>query len=442
LNLSNNKIVLASTVLMLGLSMPAKGDPITATRLQHLRSVFGEARISTIEPGDYFVVGAVEVTPNAANGTTGTAFQNGTTVNLVPGVSVGILPNQFNAILPASQVLANGLTGSWALTFKNGDDVVTVNTPTALNPSTGTVAPALPFVRNVTAEGNGTTPTIRWTYDTSAPVNTFLVDIRDNANLGTVFVATLGSDARSFTLPTGVLNPDAQYTIRVAPQLNRPFSPGTNSVLSRTSTYIEYNPTINSPIVGSPVFLPTVDRNGVFHFDFDVVSRFPMLVDPVVAVGYDFAIGAGDPNFASVLLPTIGDGLYDLWLYDDAGIVFDSGIDIQAGDEFDFTTMLSALGVGAEGLSRFRILGIETEAGLDPTDPTAFATALEFVADGTFTGTMAAITVDVSEPASLATFGTALLGWWGVVRGRSRRHRQAGLKGVPACRHEAPHSRR
>lgn len=43
------------------------------------------------------------------------------------------------------------------------------------------------------------------------------------------------------------------------------------------------------------------------------------------------------------------------------------------------------------GVDRFRVLGIESSAGLDPNNVTAFVTGLAFVTDGQFTGTMTPI---------------------------------------------------
>jgi hypothetical protein len=100
-----------------------------------------------------------------------------------------------------------------------------------------------------------------------------------------------------------------------------------------------------------------------------------------------------------VELPDIGDGLFDLWLRDSAGDIFDTGEDIFAGDEFLFSSLGYDGGVGF-----FRILGIEESAGLDPQDPTAFVTGLTFVGDGQFTGTMTPITTQVPLPSTLFLF--------------------------------------
>ena len=60
----------------------------------------------------------------------------------------------------------------------------------------------------------------------------------------------------------------------------------------------------------STIFLPTV-VNGVFTFDVpDVGPNIITFIDPAVAIGYDYMIGAGDPSFASVLLPDVGDGQF------------------------------------------------------------------------------------------------------------------------------------
>ena len=121
-----------------------------------------------------------------------------------------------------------------------------------------------------------------------------------------------------------------------------------------------------------------------------------------VAIGYDFQIGAGDPNFRSVVLPDhIGDGLYDIWGHDASGQLTELAHDWHGGSVFDF---------GAAGVDFFRILGIETSAALDPGNATAFVTGVTFTGSGNFTGTQTPITtsVDVAEPSPLALAGLAL----------------------------------
>ena len=139
-----------------------------------------------------------------------------------------------------------------------------------------------------------------------------------------------------------------------------------------------------------------------------------IFIDPEVSVGYDFVVNEG-PNFASFVLPilTAGDNSYELLLFNDAlGEFVDSGLRIDGGIGFDFD-------VG--GVSEFRILGIETENNLDPSDPLAFVTGLKFV-DGPDSAQvfMIPITVFVPEPATLAIFGLGLAGL-----GYTRRRRAA-----------------
>jgi len=63
-----------------------------------------------------------------------------------------------------------------------------------------------------------------------------------------------------------------------------------------------------------------------------------------------------------------------------------------------------------DGAGRFRILGIEESTALDPNNSTAFITGLTFEGDGQFTGTMAPITTDVPEPATMVLLFTGLIG--------------------------------
>src|SRR5271166_3479839 len=56
-----------------------------------------------------------------------------------------------------------------------------------------------------------------------------------------------------------------------------------------------------------------VNRTSMFHFSIGSVGPSSVtFIDPKVAIGYDYAIGAGNPNFASVLLPNVGGGHFDL----------------------------------------------------------------------------------------------------------------------------------
>jgi hypothetical protein len=158
----------------------------------------------------------------------------------------------------------------------------------------------------------------------------------------------------------------------VAIQLDRyraPFSP-----LSRSRSIFNFQLV---PAGTPPVALPSVGTDGVYHFNVQVIDGEPVFIDPSVAVGYDYAIGPGDPNFASVLLPDLGDGVYDV-------IVDGSHHTVPAGQQFFFPQ---------GGVAAFSVRGIELSAGLDPANVLAFVTGLTFVESGHFTGTITPIVV-------------------------------------------------
>ena len=133
----------------------------------------------------------------------------------------------------------------------------------------------------------------------------------------------------------------------------------------------------------------------------------PTFVDPLVAIGYDYFVDAG-PNFSSVLLPSVGDNLYDLSLWDGtAGSWMDSATDLTGGSRYDFAS---------GGVDRFRILDIETSAGLDPQNDMAFVTGLWFTDTGVVTMRQVPISFDtetIPAPGAvvLGVLGTAGIAW-------------------------------
>lgn len=164
--------------------------------------------------------------------------------------------------------------------------------------------------------------------------------------------------------------------------------------------------------------LPTDDATPeIFDFTFEItVPDEPIFIDPLIAIGYDYIVSSG-PNIATVLLPTISsdDGLYNIYLWDGDGFDIFAGA-AEDGVAFDFTALAGYEG----GVDRFRVLGIDQAALLDPTLDTAFVTGLTFVGSGTVTMSQTPVTfdtdavnpgpTDVPEPMTLSLLGAGLGG--------------------------------
>lgn len=352
--------------------------------------------------GEFLRIGANSVVPNGANGTTGVGthvMPDGSTItrtiNFTPGP---VIPNFFQRLLPDSP----NLRGDWDLTFRNGNDQTTRRV--SLSPS----ASQMPFVNSITLSGSSQNPTFSWTPPPGVQVDAYRINIYDKTLIGPGNVGQVTNrdllpsqtsytvTAADFTVPGYAFTLGKPYAIEISViQTKDGTSRSSNDNLQAIArVYADFTASNSGgPAVNLPVLMP----DGSFQFNMTVVPGQTYHIDPEVAVGYDYAIGAGNPNFASVALPAgIGDGLFDIYGFDPLNQLVLLADDWQAGQVFDF---------GPNGVDRFRVLGIETGAMLDPANTTAFVTALTFTAAGQFTGTQTPITVDlgggtVPEPAT------------------------------------------
>jgi hypothetical protein len=342
-------------------------------------------------------------------------------------------PNQYTTAralntLSAGQIAFLDATPA-TFNFSNGADAMSLTGPD-YNPA------AMPnLITDITIEGGGLDPTIRWTLPAesgaSEPIVVAIRRVEGSISDGTfnsflIGRATLPAGATSFSASDinfnfipGETGLQTGKTYEVAVQLTSLAPSGSvaswqSPVQGISRTFFEFTP-LPDGSGGTAVYLPSVDAAGVYHFDIKVTAATPVTIDPTIAVGYDYAVGVGDPLFRSVSLPQLGGASvdYSLYLFDALGNAFDTGIDILSGTIFDFTSgALSAIGDFSLGLDKFGIRGIPESAMLDPTSVTAFLTTLTFMADGRFTGTMTPITRDMASvpaPAPLALIGAGLL---------------------------------
>ena len=406
----NKPQALGALVLMAALAAPAWSTPVTiATPFMNLEN----RAINSLgfTSGQFLRIGANSVVPNGSAGTTGI----GVTTNLftnqavsvnIPATPGPIIPNFFQRLLTDSPALR----GPWTLTFTNGADSASTTVDIA---DTATQAP---FVNSITLTGSGLNPTFTWTPPPGAVVNGYRVNIYDKTlvsatNNGQVTSRNLQPNettytvnAADFTVPGNAFNTAHQYSIEIS-LIQTKDGTSTNLVNNNLQAIARVYADFTPNQAGGPVVnLPVVLANGSYQFNITVAAGQTYYIDPEVAVGYDYQIGAGNPNFASVDLPdNIGDGIYDIFGYDAAGNLFLLADNWNGANVFNF---------GAGGVSHFRVMDIETSAGLNPANTTAFVTGLTYTGNGQFTGTQTPITVNVAvpAPATLALVGIAMLG--------------------------------
>lgn len=375
--------------------------------------------------GQLIRFGALDVDPNGNAGTTGFA----TTTNLQTGQAVSrtiafnpgpFLPNFFSRVIAYDPAL----TGPWTINFRNPNF-----DPYAKTLSLPAGATQTPFVNSITLTGTALNPTFSWTPPAGATVNGYRINIFDkslvnqnpaNGPINNGQVASVGLQpgttthtvtAADFTVPGNPFTAGKHYSIEISILQTRDGSStnlSTSNVFSLSRVYADFTPlaSANLPAVNLPVTL----ANGSFQFNITVQPGQTYYIDPDIATGYDYAIGAGDPNFASVVLPDLQNTPYLVsWL--EAGIM--TSAQVLAGQVFDFP-------VG--GVAGFSVTGIDPALGLDPSNATAFITGLTFAAAGFFTGTQTPIVTAaaVPEPGTVALMFAGLAAAFGRRRSRAR----------------------
>lgn len=318
-----------------------------------------------------------------------------------------------------SNMLGEWTISLWREAWEPGVDTpVSFKTPSLI----GAVNP-IPFPTSVTLAGNDLTPTISWAVPDGFIPDAYRVNIYDrdtrfqNGQADIIWNTGIDATSTSLTIPEGVLSEGGHYSFNLQLiDLRDEYTEFTNNnaeILRRSSSFFEFTPLFGANV--PEVALPTL-ADGMYNFRIDDVGPdYITFIDPLVAIGYEYAIGAGDPNFASVLLPDVGDGEYTLAYYIDSSLF---EVLLKHDIQYFFPT---------GGVDWFRVTDIETSAGLDPNDVTAFITGLTFVAAGSFTGTMTPITEfvpdgnPVPEPSTILLLAFGLLGVAGVARKRMKK---------------------
>lgn len=400
------------------LPTPAQAAPIELVpeTVNMFRDTRGANDVGIVQ-GDRFQFGA-----NVVGGSDGTTLgavypPTGFTVSQFPCDPLAVNPN----FCARTTSFDSNRLQPWTLRFENGPDVLTATGPSLV----GSEQP-VPFPTNVSFSGSGLTPTIAWTIPDGFEPDGFRVNVFDKGQITPNGVAdiihsvVLPESTLSYSLPSTLssgqqLVAGENYTInfQLIETRNHVDLTQNADILRRSSSFFAF-----SPVTGSEppvVFLPTV-VDGVYNFSItDVGSSSIIFIDPFVAVGYDYAIGNSDPNFASVLLPDIGDDEFTLEYLDGDDLV-------QVMVAPDVQIFFPEGGVNA-----FSVIGIDPAAGLDPNNVTAFITGLTFVTEGNFGGTMTPRTVfvpevnPVPEPASLTL---VLIGLGGLAAIRWRKPRR------------------
>ena len=352
------------------------------------------------------------ISPNPKDGgVTGTATSGDITLDFFPLDQDGTV----SAAL-ATETLDGlaGARGDWDVTLTDG----TETTRFTLAGVGDVKIPDAVTEFEVSAGFGTTTPTVTFKLPDDLPedVQVFiglydLLDRGETTNFarsllieGVPASAVDASGVATLQAPPGFIEDGGLYAFAVSTTLRRPagtFNPSGSSqegaLLVQNTSYAFFTP-IDLDLAPAGIDSLRLPRQELapdglpfYVFDHAVFAGQVEYYDPLLAIGYDYEIGAGDPFFNSVVLPPIGDGIFEILTRDGTGAFVSLG---QAFADQEFT-------FAAGGVDAFRVLGIELAAGVDPFDPTAFVTGLSFVGDGRFTGSMTPIVAEADAGAAV-----------------------------------------
>jgi PEP-CTERM motif len=337
----------------------------------------------------------------SSDGTTVTATQGSTTVTL-PYNNSTAFPNQFFRNVPV------GLTGQWTLNASNANNTATTSTPAL-------IATTTPLANTAVAiTGSTLAPTISWTIPTGTtlPAGSVLkesVFLFAQASQGSGALYSSGELAAGTTqvsIPQSQLAAGQVYSVSIQSDI---INQATGALEARTRQFTGYVAASATPIAAAtylPTVAPTASPTGGPNYQFNnpVSQGIPVLLDPLVATGFIYKTGVTDPNFASVLLPNIGNSVpYQVFTYNGTAFVF--ATNLAANTLFNFAS---------GGVNEFEVLGIDPSLALDPNNATDFVTQLTFTDSGNFTGTMTPITTEVAAVPEPSTWAMMILGFMGI----------------------------